>query len=1275
MIPEAERHRLLRAVFDEALLLDAAERDAYLDRACSGDPALRAQAARLLAVHHAADSFLEHPARLPSADQDAAEFTGSDRFRVVRTLGRGGMGVVYEAHDARRDAAVALKTLRRAGAVDLYRLKREFRSLADVAHPNIVCLYELFVEGDRPFFTMELIEGVNFVDWVRGPDRTRLDIDRLRDALRQLVDGVATLHRKGLLHRDVKPSNVLVTPTGRVVILDFGLIADSASRRARDTVDGGTPAYMSPEEAAATEPSEAGDWYGVGATIYEALTGQLPFSGSVAEVLRQKQLVDPVAPIDLAAGVPSDLSALCMGLLHRDPKLRLTADGLLRKLNRDGSPEAPTRSDTPFVGRDDQLRTLEKADSAVERGEARTVVIYGPSGIGKSTLVRKFIARTEQSRATMVLAGRCYENESVPYKGLDGVVDELSRHLSAMTDAEVDGLLPDHTAALARVFPVLRRVGAIARASGAADDAVELDPFQVRRRALEAFRSLLTGLAARQQLVIWIDDLQWADADSMQLLDELLAPPGAPAMLTLLSFRGEEVSAKPFLRAMLERKGQADRDAVSLEPLTDDEARQLIEGLLPADSPLGDDERQRLTSEAGGSPFVLEQIALYSGGRSSRVGAAATLAGMFDARLDALSPHARLFLETLAICGRPMAADVICDASGVGRDRHSLVVMLRSSHLIRSSGSSDRVETYHDRIREALAARVAMSAARGIHGRIAASLIDRRSDDCEALFEHHRGAGDLEQAAVQAGLAADKAAAALAFDRAASFYQHALDLAPASSDTAATKRQLAMALANAGRPADAAGAYLRAAENASRQEQVALQRAAAEQFLVGGHIDQGLEQLGQVLNRVGLSVASSPRGAAVRLLWRRARLRWRGLGFDPRSASEVSPDQLLRLDACWAAAAGLALVDIVSASGFITQHLILALDAGEPSRIARGMAIEASARAADWAFRGSAGRFAECAAALSKQVGTPQAEAIELLADSITACAIGQWRRAHVSSERSLAILRERCVGVTWEMTIAQNMFIWSLMYMGDLGEVSRRVPVLMNDAQRRGNLYLATEFATRANFVWLAADDPDGGERVANEAIARWSQQGFHRQHFSAMLARVQTALYRGDGRAAWRLLGEHESKLRASMLMQVQALRVEYTYLRGRSALAMAMAEPADRRWLSIARAAARRIARERMHWSDGIGLLLEAGITSVAGRCQDAAAALTSAIAQFDRAEMKLYAAVARRRIGDLGIGDYTAMRQQADAWMADQPVKNPECFTRMFAPGFPSRRPAA
>lgn len=1256
--------------------MDPSARETHLDHTCGDDPALRSDVLRLLAAHQQADSFLEHPFNLWSTDREQEAFTGTDRFRIVKWLGTGGMGVVYEAHDAVRGDIVALKTLRRTSAADLYRLKQEFRSLADITHANLVCLYELFVENEQCFFTMELVSGVSFVDYARG------DHARLVDALRQLIDGVLALHRRGKLHRDIKPSNVLVTAEGRVVILDFGLIAEALphlgplGNDARH-VRGGTPAYMSPEEASGGMPSEASDWYGVGVTLYEALTGTLPFDGAVHDVLLQKGISDPRPPS--GDHVPPELSAVCMGLLHRNPEQRLSGAAALsalalnsaRSMAQSQAMTPTTIQDAPFVGRQRQLLALRGAREVVGDGGTMAVAVYGPSGIGKSALVRRFLSELVRRDQVVVLAGRCYENESVPYKALDGVVDDLSRYLGSIPNEEVEGLLPPDVSALTRVFPVLLQVDAVGWVCRDREPE-SVDPQRVRRRAFDALAALLRRLASRRSLVVWIDDLQWADADSTVLLEEILGPPNPPAMLTLLCFRSEEISAKPFLQALLDRAGRDKWSALSIEPMTEDEAQTLIGGLLPGDSALTDQDRMQLTREAGGSPFVLEQLALHTGVVDRAVSQLPTFAAMFDARLGALRQDARGFLETLALCGRPMAPELVCDACGILHDRQSLVVMLRASRLIRSSGSSARVETYHDRIREVLAERLEADAVREIHGRMVAALVARRSEDCEALFEHYRGAGDLENAATYAALAAEKASTALAFDRAASFYHHALELSPSSSDGHAWREGLAAALANAGRPAEAGEAYLDAADGAAHARQVELHRRAAEQFLTGGHIDRGLDLIRRVIESVGLTFAGGPRAAMVRSVWRRARLGWRGLEFVTRRSEDIDAEVLLRLDTCWSAATGLGLVDVASASDFNAWHLHLALDAGEPSRIARGLALESAFRSADWPFRRGSARLAQRAAVVSSSVGTPQARAIELLADSVSATAVGEWKRALISSEQSLAILRDRCVGITWEMNIAQNMVIWDLMYLGEIGEVSRRVPALLADARRRGNLYLATELCTRSNIVWLAADNPAEGESEVREVMARWSQKGFHRQHYSARLARVQTALYRGDEETAWRLFVEQEENFRRSRLALVQAFRIESIYLHGRCALAMAAANRSRRKFLSAARSCARRIAAERMPWSDPIALLLRAGIASVEGRDTTALAYLQDAADKFDRADMGLYAAVAKRRLGALQAGDHgRALQQQAEAWMASQQIKNPVCLTRMLAPGFPDR----
>jgi predicted Ser/Thr protein kinase len=626
---------------------DASTRGAYLDEVCADDPDLRSHVIRLLAVHQETDSFLERGLDVVSVVRDDTQFTGTSRFRVLRQLGAGGMGVVYEVHDGLRNEVVALKTLRRAGAADLYRLKHEFRSLADVTHPNLVPLYELFVEDERSFFTMERVSGVSFVEYVRGADRSQLSVARLVPALRQLVDGVSELHRRGKLHRDIKPSNVLVTREGRVVILDFGLVAEALPPQTGETAAGGTPAYMSPEEIWGGAPSEAGDWYSVGVTLYEALTGALPFAGSVSDLLLYKTTSDPPAPAQTSPDVPGDLSDVCMGLLNRFPEHRLTGPAVLRALMRDGVALLPASVaamlETPFVGRHHQLHALKDAVDAVIRGSARVVTVHASSGLGKSALVRHFLGQFSRRDDVVVLTGRCYEYESVPYKALDGVIDDLSRYLGSIPAEHVEALLPPDVSALPRVFPVLRQVDAIANAAGH-DTSDVIDPLRVRRRAFEALRVLLARLAERRSLVIWIDDLQWADADSVVLLEELLDAASPPVMLTLLSFRREETATKPFLRALLDRAGRTGWSAVSLEPMTDAEAETLIRELLPRDTTLTADDRRRMARESDGSPLVLEQLALYTGVALGETAPSRTFCRhASDSRLEALPSSADSF--------------------------------------------------------------------------------------------------------------------------------------------------------------------------------------------------------------------------------------------------------------------------------------------------------------------------------------------------------------------------------------------------------------------------------------------------------------------------------------------------------------------------------------------------------------------------------------------------------------------------------------------------------
>src|SRR6185436_19895476 len=214
------------------------------------------------------------------------------------------------------------KMLRHLAPENLIRFKREFRALQNLHHPNLVRLGELVAEDDRWSFTMELLEGVGFLEYVRpgrAADGVRFDAARLRHGFRQLVHGLDALHSMGKIHRDVKPSNALVTGEGRVVVLDLGLVFDQHSEG--DSTGGyalGTMAYMAPEQALGQRVGPEADWYAVGVLLYQALTGQLPFTGRFIEITTQKQKGLATPPGALVPGIDPGLDELCRALLAPD---------------------------------------------------------------------------------------------------------------------------------------------------------------------------------------------------------------------------------------------------------------------------------------------------------------------------------------------------------------------------------------------------------------------------------------------------------------------------------------------------------------------------------------------------------------------------------------------------------------------------------------------------------------------------------------------------------------------------------------------------------------------------------------------------------------------------------------------------------------------------------------------------------------------------------------------------------------------------------------------
>lgn len=1327
-------------------------------------------------------------------------------YEILRELGQGGMGVVYEAIDCARNARVALKTVRKKDASAIYRFKQEFRALANLSHPHLIPLFELSMTGDTWFLTMPLIDGVDFLCYVRpdpaaltfelaepvrevtpptafrlvrattrpesgapvepvsprrettipdapapssplpetvnldghsradasgknqdvtaaitvdrdlgttvdvsranvktatrheraDPRRGRrqfpLDVARLRQALPQLVRGVLALHNAGKLHRDIKPSNVLVKGDGTVLLLDFGLVAElgtstfseeraTAGTYESDDSTAGTASYMAPEQAAGDALSPASDWYAVGVMLFESLTGQLPYHGRVFEVLQAKRERDAVAPITLNPDVPPDLNQLCIELLRRNPAERLGGVDILARLGEDVSAECATRDEAaapavPLVGRRDELAVLESCFAEVMAGKGATVEVHGRSGAGKTSLVQHFLDAVMARRDVVVLSGRCYEQESIPYKGVDPLIDALTRYLGRLPFHDVRSLLPREIGALARIFPVLGRVDAVASLKD--DSAIAPDLQELRTRAFCALRELFSQLAARRPTVLCIDDVQWSDLDSAALLGELLRPPAPPHLMMLLCYRSEYRETSAGLKALKDRLKAEDpatvRCELSVPPLPPETARELARILLPADQA---GRAEQVAQESGGNPFfvyelarhVAEGVALPSGSRGLN------LDDVLWTRIRRLPPESQRFLETLAVAGQPIKVGIAYAASDLATGQQQVAGVLRSSRLVRGTGPhlDDDIETYHDRIREVVVDRLDPEGLRHHHERLAVTLEYDGTADPETLAVHFHGAGRDAEAGRYYADAADVAASALAFDRAAKLYRRSVELSPPRGEEGrAIRGRLAQALANAGRCVEAADQYLTAAAEADSSERIDLERAAAFHYCAGGEMDQGRKALRTVLGRVGMRLPDSKLHAIVMLLWNRFRVSRRGLGYRLRDESQVPADFLTRIDLAWAIGTGLASKNNIVGPAFQSLNLLWSLQAGEPHRVARALCWEAAQVSIDGisTSRRSA-ELLEAAESLARQIDQPYIQGMITMARGYRDFCFGRWSTGRSALDEANRIFRERCTGVAWELGQANTCALWCITYEGDWAEMRRRSARLLKVAQEKGDLFTEVNLGTIiVPLTQLGDDRPDEARQTITASIRRWSREEYNIQNMTALMGSTYVDLYLGEPRLSFERHRRQWPALKGAFLFRSQICRLLVAELRARAALGMADTSRNPRPFLHEVEERARRIEREDMPYGNALAKLLQAGVAAIRRNQVLAERRMTEGVRILEGIPMYLTAAVARRRLGELrGGSEGRALIDAADRWLRAHQIQNPERMTAAFMPWTP------
>lgn len=1096
------------------------------------------------------------------------------KFKILATLGAGGMGTVYRAVNQESGEVVALKTLNRCTPQALYELKAEFRVAATLHHPNLVCLYELYADTEPHFLTMELVEGTDLVTWLGASDHLSaslqrtvtdvggqglpapareapvsgppIDLLRLLDATAQICEGLGAMHAAGLVHRDLKPNNIQLTPQGRAVLLDFGLSRPHVLPAAavRDSGMAGTLAYLAPEVVAGGQHTTHADMYALGVILFSALTGHYPHPGSGLELLSAKLHHPDVDLADLRAIGSQPLVELVADLLAAEPARRPSARQVLARLHRQTAPDTAARLRgtgvwSSFVGRRAELAWLHEHWERAQQGPcAHVAVICGESGLGKSSLVRRFADGVELDARALVLRVACTASENVAFPALDSAMDRVSDALLNWPLEQRKALSADRAAAV--FFPVLRRVPELAHEP--ASDSREV--------AMSAWVRLMDRVAEQQPVLLWIDDAQWADADSAAMLAAWLGQARAPRALVVLTQRPQPDSANGFLpslhRELQVRTAKRTDFALSvrdLPPLSEPEAATLLGHSARRLGPVG---LQDLLHQAEGHPYLLCEIAQQlascsEGGRLSDV----SLPGLLRQRVLGLEPVTRRLLLVAAAAEQSLTAEELTHASGLQTAARHLHGLVRARLLRRAE--TGRVLVYHHALQAAALDAASAAERQSVFAVLAQSAADGKLEADPARIAHFfRSAGDRAQASAFSLQAARQAVGARAYDMASRLFAKARADAPGPWPLACLREE-ADALALSGQAHPAAAAYAALADHPDNPN-ASLDRAnAAELWIGAGALQEGQAMLRQLALLGEVRVPSTTVGILADALRVRTKLRWRGL--TAVDAGTMTQQLRLQLAVCRTASECYGNFDAARALAYQSRYLELAYAANSAADIVSALRMECI-------YMGSTGHYRDWVGACQRAIATLQ-DADQPPSDA----AFGQLVTAYqhfLAGDFAVAVRQMRDVdqaygalGTTgWARNFARTHGVIAQVFIGQWAQASGSFADLAVEFQRLGSTAALTSLYLGAGYeLALVADDVARARQLIAQALAPWGAQVPATFAYLAAVAEVRVALYQGDWEAAARALHERQHHFRA--MKAYDSVRVMHAWLKALVAL----------------------------------------------------------------------------------------------------------------------------
>jgi tetratricopeptide (TPR) repeat protein/predicted Ser/Thr protein kinase len=503
-------------------------------------------------------------------------------YRIVEKIGQGGMGVVYKAEDQKLGRLVAIKALPATATSNetaRMRLVREARSASALNHPNIVTIHSIDDAEDFTFVVMEYIAGETLGAAVK---REKLTFPRLLEIALQICDAVGAAHAIGLIHRDIKPQNILINSDGRVKVLDFGLAKPfrpaeglqsgmatlSTDLTAAGTI-AGTVAYMSPEQTRAEILDPRSDVFSLGCVLYEAATGRQPFHApSTLALMHEIAVAEPPRPSGVRRDVPRAFDAIIERAMKKDREQRYATAGQMAEslrglLSTDYASNGSEGEGDVFVGRQPELKRLSEHLRQAVDGAGKVVFLTGEPGIGKTALADEFARLARRQYPALTIArGRCVEQYGTGEAYLP-FLDALSELLDGPERSRIIPLLRLHAPTWCLQLP------SVFGSSGTIEQLQRDTIGATKERMVREMSDALGVIAAASPIVLLLEDLHWADSSTVDLLRHVFQRIGGQRLLVLATLRPEdlELTNHPLRKYKLEMQAHKECDEVALRPL------------------------------------------------------------------------------------------------------------------------------------------------------------------------------------------------------------------------------------------------------------------------------------------------------------------------------------------------------------------------------------------------------------------------------------------------------------------------------------------------------------------------------------------------------------------------------------------------------------------------------------------------------------------------------------------------------------------------------------